>query len=73
MSLFEIVFIGSGVLSFFYNGHLRGPVTHTPIAERLEVELSLPDLTISRLGFEHLIFRLPGERSNSLCHRRGLS
>ena len=25
----------------FYNGHLRGPVTLTPIAERLPVELSL--------------------------------
>ena len=26
----------------FYNGHLRGPVTLTPIAERLAVKLSLP-------------------------------
>ena len=26
----------------FYNGYLRGPVTLTPIAERLTVELSLP-------------------------------
>ena len=25
-----------------YNGHLRGPVTLTPVAERLAVELSLP-------------------------------
>ena len=25
-------------------GHLRGPVTYTPVAERLAVELSLPDL-----------------------------
>ena len=23
------------------NGHLRGPVTHTPVAERLAMELSL--------------------------------
>ena len=29
---------------FFYNGHLRGPVTLTPIAERMAVELSLPVL-----------------------------
>ena len=29
----------------FYNGHLRGPVTLTPVAERLAVELSLPDFT----------------------------
>ena len=28
-----------------YNGHLRGPVTLTPIAERLTVELSLPAFT----------------------------
>ena len=28
-----------------YNGHLRGPVTLTPIAERLAVELSLPVFT----------------------------
>ena len=28
-----------------YNGHLRGPVTPTPIAERLAVKLSLPVLT----------------------------
>ena len=28
-----------------YNGHLRGPVTLTPITERLAVELSLPVLT----------------------------
>ena len=38
------------------NGHLRGPVTLTPIAERLAVELSLPafeDFGLSRLGFEY--------------------
>ena len=29
----------------FYNGHLRGSVTLTPVAERLAVELSLPDFT----------------------------
>ena len=28
-----------------YNGHLRGPMTLTPIAERLAVELSLPVFT----------------------------
>ena len=28
-----------------YNGHLRGPVTRTPIVERLAVELSLPVFT----------------------------
>ena len=37
------------------NGHLRGPLTLTPIAEHLAVELSLPfyDLGLSRLRFEH--------------------
>ena len=28
-----------------YNGHLQGPMTVTPIADRLAVELSLPVLT----------------------------
>ena len=28
-----------------YNGHLRGPLTLTPVAERLAVELSLPVFT----------------------------
>ena len=28
-----------------YNGHIRGPLTLTPIAERFEVELSLPFFT----------------------------
>ena len=55
-----------------YNGHLRGPVTLTPIAERLAVGLSLSDydLALSLLGFEHPIFHLQGERSNPLRHRR---
>ena len=30
-----------------FNGHLRGPVTHAPIAERLAVELLLPVFTSS--------------------------
>ena len=41
------------------NGHLRGPLTLTPVAERLAVELSLPFLAtsgLSRLGFEHQTF-----------------
>ena len=57
-----------------YNGHLREPVTLTPVAERLTVELSqsvLTTLSLSRLGFEHPIFRLRGERFNPLRHRRG--
>ena len=28
-----------------YNGHLRGPVTRTPVAKRLAVELLLPVFT----------------------------
>ena len=31
--------------AYIYNGHFRGPVTLTPIAKRLAVELSLPLLT----------------------------
>ena len=30
---------------YFYNDHIRGPATDTPIAERLAVELSLPVFT----------------------------
>ena len=45
-----------------YNGHLRGPVTLTHVAERLVVELSLLALTtllvLSRLKFEHPSFRM---------------
>ena len=54
-----------------YNGHLRGPVTLTPIAERLAVKVSLPAL--SRLGFELPTFRLRLEHSNRLRHRCALS
>ena len=53
-----------------YNGHLRGHVTLTPIAERLAVELSC-ELGLSRRGFKHPTFCLRGERSNSLRHRCG--
>ena len=50
-----------------YNGHLRGPVKLTPVAERLTVELSLSvttcfhDLGPLRPG----ISRMRGERSTS--------
>ena len=57
-----------------YNGHHRGPVTLKPIAERWAGELSLPIFTtyVCRMGFEHplAVFRLRGERSNQLRHRR---
>ena len=51
------------------NGHLRGPVTLTPVAKRLAVDMSLlilssfnyMYLSLSRLGFEHLTFRMSGE------------
>ena len=46
--------------TYVYNGHLRG---HTPNAER--------NLGLLRLGIEHPKFRLRGERSKSLRHRRG--
>ena len=55
--------------SSIYNGHLRGPLTLTLLAERLAVELSLP--VLSRIGFEHSNFRVQGKRSNRLRVRRG--
>ena len=62
-------------LSYFgtgHNGHLR---TLTPIAERLALELSLPFLRTRSVaaGIEHQTFRLPGQRSERLRHRRGLN
>ena len=46
-----------------YNGHLREPVTLTPVAERLAVELSLPFFTT---------WVCPDRRSNpDLPHARG--
>ena len=56
-----------------FNGHLRGPVRLIPNCKCLAVNLSLPVFTtygLSRPGFEHLTFRLRGERSNQLCHNR---
>ena len=47
-----------------YNGHLRGPVTLTPVAERrLAVELSLPVFTTygqdrSPIFYQHVMFQL---------------
>ena len=35
------------------------------------MELSQPALGLTRLCFEHPTFRLRGERSYPLCHRRG--
>ena len=54
-------------------GNLRGPLTFTPVADRLTVELTRPGLTcfqdlgLSRLGsvalrFEHATFCMQGER-----------
>ena len=61
--------------SSIYNGHLWGPVTHTPVAKRLAVELSLTVfffyLGLFWLGFKHPTFRMRGERSNRLLHRGG--
>ena len=52
-----------------YNGHLRGPVTLTPNAERLAaVTACFNDLGLSRLVFEPPTFCMQGERSNQLRH-----
>ena len=44
-SLMAIEQLGFFSVSHVYNGHFREPVTITPIAERLAVELSLPFFT----------------------------
>ena len=58
-----------------YNGHLRGPVTLTPIAQRLAVELSpligLYDLSSVTAGIRAPTIRMPGERSLLRRHRFG--
>ena len=55
-----------------YTGHLWGPITLTPIAERLAMELSLPAFTtgLLQLGFTHPIFSLGGKCSNPLRYHR---
>ena len=51
--------------SSVYNGHLRGPVTLTYIAERFS------DLGLSRPGIRTSNFHLRGGRSSRLRHRHG--
>ena len=46
-----------GQAASVYNGNFRGPVTLTPVAERLAEEVSLP--VLSQLGFEHPSFFKP--------------
>ena len=49
-----------------YNYHHRGPVTLTPVAERLAVELSLPLLGLDVLTGDRVpISRMRGERSTT--------
>ena len=55
-----------------YNGHLRGLVTLVPFGERLAVELLLFVFTTQACrGWDSKKFRLGGQRSNKLRHRRG--
>ena len=57
-----------------YNGHLQGSVTLTPIAKCLcsgAVTTCFDDLGLLRLEFEHITFRLRGERAYRLRHRCG--
>ena len=49
-----------------YIGHLRRPVTFTPIAERLALKLSLP--VWLWVGFEHPNFRMRYQLSNQQRH-----
>ena len=55
-----------------YNGRLRGPVTNTfcRAFSSGAVTTCLYDLGLSWLGFEHPTFRLLGERSSPVRHRR---
>ena len=60
-----------------YNGHLRGPVTLTPVAERLAVELfydcRLQSLRSVSTGNRTLISHRRGKRSTSTSSRRSES
>ena len=55
-----------------YNGHIRGPVTLTYCRAFSSgaVTSCFYDLGLSRLGFENPTFRLRGQRSNPVRHRR---
>ena len=58
------------------NDHLRKPRdTHTSCRAFScgAVTTSFYDLGLSRLGLKHPTFRLRGERTNSMRHRRGLN
>ena len=59
--------------AYVYNGHLRGPMTHTCCRAFSSgaVTTCFYDSGLSRLGFKHPTFRLRGQRSNPLRHRRG--
>ena len=59
-------------MAFVYTGHLRGPVTLTPIAERLAVELSLP-VSTTRVCRGWDSNTQPSACSYPLCHRHGSS
>ena len=52
--------------STLYNSHLRGPVTLTPVAELLAVELSLPVFTTSGLSRAVIEPRSPACEANAL-------
>ena len=54
-----------------YNGHLRDTHTYCRAFSSGAVTTCFYDLYLSRLGFEHPTFRLRGERSSLLRHRRG--
>ena len=58
-----------------YNGHLRGPVTLTPVAERLAVELSLPVLKTkvcpnrgSNTNLPHAGWKLCHYATGAICY-----
>ena len=58
-----------------YNGHLRGPVTLAPVAERLAVELSLPVFAAKVCRDQGSNPDLPAHEANALPlrHRGGFA
>ena len=65
------IFCGSGhpLIMVIYEGRWHSYLL--PSVWQWSCQYSISDLDLSRLGFKHLIFRLPDERSDRLCHCHG--
>ena len=60
-----------GIRLLWLSPRIRDTHTYCQAFSRGAVTTCFYDLGLSRLGFEHPTFRLRGERSNPLPHRRG--